>query len=216
MSNNYYVYEHWRPDKNVCFYVGKGKGYRAWHLYSRSRWHQSITSKLIAAGLALDIRIIARDLSNEKAIALEIERIALYGRENLVNLSSGGEGVPGRIASAATKAKLAKSNTGKRHTAATKAKLAAIVKGTKKGPPSAETRAKISAANRRIFSDPRMREQISERQRGVPKTAESRHKMSLARLGKVPWNKGVSPSPETRAKISATLKGNTNALRRTG
>ena len=28
-SANYYVYEHWRPDKDVCFYVGKGKGGRA-------------------------------------------------------------------------------------------------------------------------------------------------------------------------------------------
>jgi len=25
----YYVYEHWRPDKDICFYVGKGKGSRA-------------------------------------------------------------------------------------------------------------------------------------------------------------------------------------------
>lgn len=22
---DYYVYEHWRPDKSACFYVGKGK-----------------------------------------------------------------------------------------------------------------------------------------------------------------------------------------------
>ena len=25
----FYVYEHWRPDKDTCFWVGKGKGDRA-------------------------------------------------------------------------------------------------------------------------------------------------------------------------------------------
>ena len=29
LADIFYVYEHWRPDKNVCFYVGKGKGKRA-------------------------------------------------------------------------------------------------------------------------------------------------------------------------------------------
>lgn len=24
MKNNFYVYEHWRLDKDECFYVGKG------------------------------------------------------------------------------------------------------------------------------------------------------------------------------------------------
>ena len=27
--NIFYVYEHWRPDHDECFYVGKGKGGRA-------------------------------------------------------------------------------------------------------------------------------------------------------------------------------------------
>jgi hypothetical protein len=22
--NSFYVYEHWRPDKDICFYVGEG------------------------------------------------------------------------------------------------------------------------------------------------------------------------------------------------
>jgi hypothetical protein len=26
----FYVYEHWRPDVDLPFYVGKGKGGRAW------------------------------------------------------------------------------------------------------------------------------------------------------------------------------------------
>lgn len=26
--DTFYVYEHWRPDKGECFYVGKGKKHR--------------------------------------------------------------------------------------------------------------------------------------------------------------------------------------------
>jgi hypothetical protein len=29
-AKKFYVYEHWRPDKDVCFYVGKGHGRRAY------------------------------------------------------------------------------------------------------------------------------------------------------------------------------------------
>lgn len=29
MKNNFYVYEHWRLDRDECFYVGKGTGKRA-------------------------------------------------------------------------------------------------------------------------------------------------------------------------------------------
>lgn len=34
--NNFYVYEHWRPDTGVCFYVGKGKEKRAWDMKRRA------------------------------------------------------------------------------------------------------------------------------------------------------------------------------------
>ncbi len=37
-----------------------------------------------------------------------------------------------------------------------------------------------------------------------PMSLESRQKMSTARLGKTTWNKGVSPSLEVRAKMSAS------------
>lgn len=44
-ENQFYVYEHFRPDKGVCFYVGKGKyPKRAWDMRTRSRWH-SVSNK---------------------------------------------------------------------------------------------------------------------------------------------------------------------------
>lgn len=38
-SGLYYVYEHWRLDKDECFYVGKGRGNRAYKMRDRNRFH---------------------------------------------------------------------------------------------------------------------------------------------------------------------------------
>lgn len=93
-DNVFYVYEHWRPDKGVCFYVGKGKGKRAWDLKKqRNRYHKAITSKLISLGMAVDVRIIINGLSSATALSLEIDRIAIYGIENLSNMTRGGDGM---------------------------------------------------------------------------------------------------------------------------
>lgn len=90
----YYVYEHWRPDTNTCFYVGKGKNKRAWDMKNmRNCHHKAIVSKLISMGLSVDVRIIVKNISSETAINLEIDRIAFYGIENLSNMTYGGEGL---------------------------------------------------------------------------------------------------------------------------
>jgi hypothetical protein len=90
----YYVYEHWRPDTNTCFYVGKGKNKRAWDMKNmRNCHHKAIVSKLISMGLSVDVRIIVKNISSETAINLEIDRISFYGIENLSNMTYGGEGL---------------------------------------------------------------------------------------------------------------------------
>jgi hypothetical protein len=38
-------------------------------------------------------------------------------------------------------------------------------------------------------------------------SAETRQKLSLAKKGKIPWNKGIPPSEEQRKKLSIALKG---------
>lgn len=92
--NNFYVYEHWRPDTGVCFYVGKGKDNRAWDMkYMRNRHHMAITSKLTSMGLCVDVRIIQKDMIENDAFALEIKKIAFYGIENLSNMTGGGDGM---------------------------------------------------------------------------------------------------------------------------
>lgn len=97
MSENrvFYVYEHWRPDTGECFYVGKGKGRRAWKMRDRNSHHTSIVSKLTSLGMCVDVRIISSDLSECDAFTLEATKIAEYGRDNLANLTDGGEGLSG-------------------------------------------------------------------------------------------------------------------------
>lgn len=93
-ENIFYVYEHWRPDKNVCFYVGKGNGKRAWNMKQmRNRHHMAITSKLTSLGLIVDVRIILSGVSARTALSFEIDRIASHGRENLCNMTGGGDGL---------------------------------------------------------------------------------------------------------------------------
>lgn len=92
--NIFYVYEHWRPDTGTCFYVGKGKARRAWDLRNdRNERHMAVVAELTATGLTVDVRIVVCNLSSATAFALEIDRIAFYGLENLTNMNAGGGGV---------------------------------------------------------------------------------------------------------------------------
>jgi hypothetical protein len=59
MRKIFYVYEHWRPDKDVCFYVGKGKDGRA-NVFSRKNAHyNSIVAKLARLGMCVEVRLVA-------------------------------------------------------------------------------------------------------------------------------------------------------------
>lgn len=94
----FYVYEHWRPDRGECFYVGKGKGGRANSLrHGRNRFHKFIQTKLLRLGSAVEVKIVTDGLNEIEAFALERERIAFWrdGGANLANMSDGGEGPSG-------------------------------------------------------------------------------------------------------------------------
>ena len=98
MSVSFYVYEHWRPDKGVCFYVGKGFGNRAYRLTkNRNKHHQNVVNKLFTMGVEVDVRIIAQNLTEESALSLEIERIVYWENKGVIltNITRGGEGVSG-------------------------------------------------------------------------------------------------------------------------
>ena len=85
----YYVYAYLREDGSP-FYIGKGKGRRA--------WENSHNVKLPPKS---HIIIVEKNLTNVGACAIERRLISWYGRKDintgiLRNMTSGGDGQPGR------------------------------------------------------------------------------------------------------------------------
>jgi hypothetical protein len=122
----FYVYAYLRED-NTPYYIGKGKGLRAWtKVKSRERTHcpTNLTK----------IKFLETNLTELGALALERRYIRWYGRKDtgtgiLRNLTDGGEGGNGAIRSAETRAK-----------------MSASAKGKLKGPMSEEQKLKRSTA----------------------------------------------------------------------
>lgn len=159
MDSQHYVYLHKRLTDGSIFYVGKGRGRRAWSSSGRNRWWKNVSAK---RGFSVEI---AKDGMPEPcALAYERCVIASIGRENLTNLVDGGGGITGWKHSEEAKAKIGRHFKGREITPKMrkalsdynrnkvlseehKAKLSAAKKGKTTGPKSAETRAKISAAH---------------------------------------------------------------------
>ena len=72
MKNDYYVYEHVRPDNNTCFYVGKGRGKRCYQA-SRNEHHDRIVSKV-----GMIVNIVKDNLTEKEAYVYERELIIHY------------------------------------------------------------------------------------------------------------------------------------------
>ena len=86
----YYVYLHRRLDDNSVFYVGKGKGKRAWNKSSRSQHWKRVVNKH-----GRSVEILFSSLTEEQAFQLEIEQIEKYGLSSLVNMTIGGVSTTG-------------------------------------------------------------------------------------------------------------------------
>ena len=89
MENIYYVYEHIRLDTQQVFYVGKGKGKRAWKRNSRNYHWSNIISKT-----EYKAKIVQDCMTEEDAFLLEMWLIAKLRHEgvSLANKTDGGEG----------------------------------------------------------------------------------------------------------------------------
>lgn len=93
----FYVYEHWRLDRDECFYVGKGMKNRAYKMRDRNARHRAIMAKLSREGSGMEVRMVATGLTEDEAFALEVERIAFWRAAGvgLANRTNGGEGTSG-------------------------------------------------------------------------------------------------------------------------
>jgi hypothetical protein len=96
------VYVHRRADDGRIFYVGKGsREDRASYLKKRNPYWQAVAAKH-----GVVIEIAAHFETDALACECERELIAWYGRDNLTNLTDGGEGSVGVVMTDETRAKL--------------------------------------------------------------------------------------------------------------
>lgn len=213
----FYVYEHWRSDTNLPFYVGKGKGKRAFCLEQRNYKHRKISSGLKKLGLAVEVKILYENLTEERAFSLEVGLIAFWrlcGLE-LANLSNGGDGSAGFLVSEETRSKLSVAGKGRKFSEEHKAGISKALKGKPKSerhraslreaqktaprpPRSPEARVRMRAAQKKRVLPPEVWEKIkkavSKAQKGRVPSWESRKKMSVSQIGRL-------HSEETKQKM---------------
>lgn len=184
----FYVYV-WRRPNGQPFYVGKGKGNRAYNTAARSKEFKEI--------YALDgcaVEIVDWFIHESQAHALEVDLIARYGRREigglLVNKTDGGEGPVGCVRDDETRAKISKALRGRTF--------------------DAEWRAKIGAAHSGRSLSEEHRAKLSEAGRGRNLTPEERLKVSHAKRGRAPETgfKGVTTAGigKWRARIKVDGK----------
>lgn len=107
MSKTYCVYAHRKASTGEVFYIGKGGPQRAKSKIGRSiRWHRTVAKH------GLQIQIIKDGMPEPCAFTLEKALIFAIGRERLCNLTDGGEGTSGRVASESQRRKCSASNKG--------------------------------------------------------------------------------------------------------
>ena len=172
----YYVYQHKKADTNEIFYVGKGKGARAFNATKRNSYWKNVVNKH-----GFNVEFVVTDIDEEFSFLVEMETIDAYRKRGIVlsNMTDGGEGASGFVHSEEHKAKL-KGNKfgaatwgigfkGMKHSDEQKAKWAEIRKGVtspRKGVVlSEETKRKISQSRvglivkkRRVLSDEQVKE----------------------------------------------------------
>lgn len=107
MYLRYYVYAYLRKSDNTPYYIGKGKGKRAWD----RQHHVSVPKD------RTKIVILESNLSEVGALALERRMIRWYGRKDLGtgilrNMTDGGDGASGAIRSKEFRDKIRLAKTG--------------------------------------------------------------------------------------------------------
>jgi len=188
--NIYYVYAYLRKEDNTPYYIGKGKGDRA---YQKSHCVKVPVDRS-------RIAFLHTNLSEEDAYSLEEHYINLYGRVDLGtgilrNITEGGEGA--RNPSADTRKKLSAAQRGKKASDEARRKMSE----SRLGPKNHRYGKSMSDETKR---------KLSEKKKGKlssPEANEKRRKWNLENNWRPPIRYNQNPSAETRAKIGAAHKG---------
>jgi hypothetical protein len=198
----FYAYVYRDPSRDMePFYVGKGKGNRAYQHLMRTGKHPLVQRLQLMKreGVEPDIEII-QAIDEAHAFFLESCLIEMFGRRDLKtgtlhNLTDGGEGTSGAVWSDEVRAKMGAKNKGKVASSETRAKISAVHKGKAM---SSETRAKISISSKGKRKSSEAVAKTAAFHRGKKQSPEHIAKVAAAL-------KGGKRSPETIAKIIATI-----------
>jgi len=210
--NNYYTYAYLRED-STPYYIGKGKGYRAFRKNRKGVMPPKDVSRIL---------FLKQNLTEEEAFKHEKYMITVFGRKDLGtgilrNLTEGGDGVSGLIhteeirkkISERTKEamntdemrkKLSDGNRGKIRSKEFKMHLSKINKGRKH---SKESKRKIGDASKSRTHSVESKIKMSESQKGIMHSEETKDKISES-------HKGKRRSIEHRQNISEAKKGEKN------
>ena len=212
----FYVYVLARPNGRA-FYVGKGRGRRIFEHDREARsghdCHKcNVIRKIWKQEKDYQRYTVFTSDDEQAALNYECELIALYGLENLTNLTIGGEGTTGHKHSAETKQKIRAAHLGYKHSKETRQRMSEIAKNrtkehnqkisaSKKGKPlSEEHKLILSKKNKgRVFGDD-FRKKISDAKRGTHKTEAQRQAMRITSTGK-------KHTDESKRKMSIASKG---------
>lgn len=122
---DYYVYIHYRADGITPFYVGKGKGNRAYSFGKKDRskyWHKVRDKEYTSGESPITVKLIS-GISDEQAKVFEKFWIGVFGRKTekteglLVNLTDGGGGTSGWKMSPESRKKISIKHKGRKSTA---------------------------------------------------------------------------------------------------
>lgn len=206
-SQRFYVYEHWRPDTGLPFYVGKGRGNRAdFFNKKRNKWHRRIVAKLKSLGMRHEVRKIFTGLDEEMAFTLEKSQISYWRTRGieLVNLTPGGDGSGGYKWTDEQRARLRESFSDPGY----RAQMSVAVKEAMARP---EVKAKHSAAVKAAMATPEAKKNMKaaqallrEARRISPRALPKKSEAELVKYCAI--RKEAMASPEVRKKHSAALK----------
>lgn len=196
----FYVYEHWRPDKDVCFYVGKGHGRRAYRFDrgERNGHYNRIADELARLGMCVEVRMVRHGMTEDEAFNLERERIAFWKsiKIRLVNLTEGGEGSSGFVYS--DELRLRRSADMKAANARPETKLRRHLSAIR-AHADPQTKEKHSVASKRAQSAPEQRKKLKDRMIAERKNSEKERARTEAL-------KSTLGRPEVKAKKGAAMR----------